>query len=48
MVLAEFYQQTKRDSEIQNKLKEKYREWIAGIEELIVVLQEQGARMDCP
>ncbi|TMV48361.1 TetR/AcrR family transcriptional regulator [Paenibacillus mesophilus] len=42
VVLADFYQQTKGDPVIQSALKQKYREWVGGIEKLIVVLQEQG------
>jgi AcrR family transcriptional regulator len=42
LVLVDFYQQTKHLPEIQAKLKEKYREWVAGIEDLITVLQERG------
>lgn len=42
IVLADFHQQTKNDPEIQSMLRQKYREWVAGIEQLIVVLQEKG------
>lgn len=42
VVLVDFYQQTKHLPEIQAKLKQKYREWVAGIEALILTLQEQG------
>jgi AcrR family transcriptional regulator len=42
LVLADFYQHTKHDPEMHGVLKEKYREWVAGIESLVIVLQEQG------
>jgi AcrR family transcriptional regulator len=42
VVLTDFYQQTKADPIIQSALKQKYREWVEGIEKLIVVLQEKG------
>lgn len=42
VTLVDFYQQTKRDEAMQRLLKEKYRRWIAGIERLIVTLQEKG------
>ncbi|RED52832.1 TetR/AcrR family transcriptional regulator [Cohnella lupini] len=42
VVLTDFYLQTKHLPEYQEKLTEKYRQWVAGIEKLIVVLQEQG------
>ncbi|WP_181909640.1 TetR/AcrR family transcriptional regulator [Paenibacillus taihuensis] len=42
MVLVDFYQQTKHDKEMQDMLKNKYREWVIGIEQLIIVLKEQG------
>lgn len=42
VVLVDFAQQTKHIPELQDKLKEKYQEWVAGIENLIRVLQEQG------
>ncbi|WP_284642987.1 TetR/AcrR family transcriptional regulator [Paenibacillus silviterrae] len=41
VVLIDFYQQTKHDPEIHSMLKEKYREWIAGIEALVITLQEK-------
>lgn len=42
VVLADFYQHTNKDPEIQNLLREKYRVWVSGIEQFIRVLQEQG------
>ncbi|MDF2921596.1 MAG: hypothetical protein K0R57_510 [Paenibacillaceae bacterium] len=42
VVLADFYQQTKGDAVIQGTLRQHYGEWVAGIEKLVVVLQEQG------
>lgn len=42
VVLADFYQQTKQDPEIQHVLREKYKGWVAGIEQFIRILQEQG------
>ncbi|CAM4387722.1 AcrR family transcriptional regulator [Paenibacillus endophyticus] len=42
VVLIDFYQQTKHDPEIHVLLKEKYRKWIAGIEALVITLQEKG------
>lgn len=42
LVLVDFYQQTKQNPEIQRLLKEKYGQWVAGIETLIEVLQKQG------
>ncbi|MFX3632375.1 MAG: TetR/AcrR family transcriptional regulator [Candidatus Pristimantibacillus sp.] len=42
VVLIDFYQQTKHDPEVHGMLKEKYRKWIAGIEALVITLQEQG------
>jgi AcrR family transcriptional regulator len=42
VVLVDFYLQTKHDPVYSVKLKDKYREWVAGIETLVVVLQEQG------
>lgn len=42
VVLADFYHQVKQHPEYQEKLKEKYREWVAGIEDLVAVLQEKG------
>ncbi|MCU6792349.1 TetR/AcrR family transcriptional regulator [Paenibacillus sp. WQ 127069] len=42
VVLIDFYQQTKHDPVVHGMLKEKYREWIAGIEALVNTLQEQG------
>ncbi|WP_171056159.1 TetR/AcrR family transcriptional regulator [Paenibacillus sinopodophylli] len=42
VVLIDFYQQTKHDSEMHGMLKEKYRNWIAGIEALVITLQEKG------
>ncbi|WP_165822377.1 TetR/AcrR family transcriptional regulator [Paenibacillus montanisoli] len=42
VVLTDFYQSTRQNPEVQRKLKEKYREWVAGIVILIRVLQERG------
>lgn len=42
VVLVDFYQQTKQDAQIQRVLREKYGQWIAGIEKLVLSLQEQG------
>jgi AcrR family transcriptional regulator len=42
VVLVDFYLQTKHHPEYHDKLKEKYREWVAGIETFVSVLQEQG------
>lgn len=42
VVLVDFYLQTKHHPEYHEKLQEKYREWVAGIETLIRNLQEGG------
>lgn len=42
LVLVDFYLQTKRNPEMQKVLKEKYLEWVAGIERFIDALKEQG------
>lgn len=42
VVLADFYQHTKQNPEIQKLLREKYKAWVSGIERFIRVLQEQG------
>lgn len=42
IVLADFYQHTKQDPDIQNRLREQYTRWVSGIERFIRVLQEQG------
>lgn len=42
IVLVDFYLHTKNSPEYQEKLREKYREWVDGIEQLIRVLQEGG------
>lgn len=42
VALVDFYQQTKQDPEIQDLFKAKYRQWIAGIENLVRNLQLQG------
>jgi AcrR family transcriptional regulator len=42
VVLVDFYQQSKHDSVIQSLLMEKYREWVAGIKALVIVLQDLG------
>jgi AcrR family transcriptional regulator len=42
VVLVDFYWQTKHLPEYHEKLKEKYHEWVAGIEILVKVLQERG------
>ncbi|MDF2723741.1 MAG: hypothetical protein K0Q59_3416 [Paenibacillus sp.] len=42
VALADFYQQTKHDPDIQTVFRAKYGQWIAGIENLVRNLQEQG------
>ncbi|MBW7476700.1 TetR/AcrR family transcriptional regulator [Paenibacillus oenotherae] len=42
VVLADFYQHTRENPEIQSLLREKYRDWVSGIEQFIRVLQLQG------
>jgi len=42
LVLVDFYLQTKRNPEMQKVLKEKYVEWVAGIERFVDALKEHG------
>ncbi|MFC5471844.1 TetR/AcrR family transcriptional regulator [Cohnella suwonensis] len=42
IALIDFYQQVKHNPEYLNKLHEKYGQWVAGIEDLVKVLQQQG------
>ncbi|QMV41909.1 TetR/AcrR family transcriptional regulator [Cohnella cholangitidis] len=42
VVLADFYQYTKEKPEIQGLLREKYQDWVFGIEQFIRVLQTHG------
>ncbi len=42
LVLVDFYLQTKHDPEMRNVLKNKYQEWVAGIERFVDTLKEQG------
>ncbi len=42
LVLVDFYLQTKDDPEMRQVLKNKYLEWVAGIEHFIDTLKEQG------
>ncbi|WP_127587882.1 TetR/AcrR family transcriptional regulator [Paenibacillus koleovorans] len=42
LVLVDFYQHTRHNPDMEAIFKEKYREWVAGIERLVVVLKEQG------
>ncbi|GAA3411102.1 TetR/AcrR family transcriptional regulator [Paenibacillus hodogayensis] len=42
VALADFYQQTKQDPDVRELFQTKYRQWIAGIEQLVRNLQAQG------
>ncbi|WP_308638001.1 TetR/AcrR family transcriptional regulator [Paenibacillus silvisoli] len=42
LVLVDFYQHSKHDPVMNGMLKDKYREWVAGVETLVIVLKEKG------